>query len=494
MRSIDSTLTSALQAGTGIPYLRGTIGYTNGTVVHDDVVYRYKLTGSTLEFEMPYTGDVGGDQTCIWLQRGLTIAGVHHTLTTGRFRILSPHYTPDGRQVAQGALFPRQYYSAAGDDTYRNVISAFCTAFGKTAVFRDPAAAWLDYQFLPAGKSIILNDANKFANLLAQKYLIFFCDNGDEEVLFYSCAGSLNIAPDLVLSPVNDFTRDRSQRTSRCLIWRDENEAVHTAGSVTDPLHNLGFLPSTASAPARHSAPNLFEARLRPDLRVVDGDVVQVEAFGGASNGFALVTEEFNVGAKHASPKWETIIASNEVFGNTEGGALPSTIERVSNYTPLNTGSFNRFLSSSDNNLQAAMDTIDDQALASYSAFWGCNGLLGTVGAGATMYMAPFADGLFPSGNIRAPFCRAGTAKNMSIRIETAQPASGTLVITLVVAGAATAVVITIPAGSVAGVYSDTTHTAAVAATQGIAFQIKNNAASGSAQINGLSIEIAGLS
>ena len=48
------------------------------------------------------------------------------------------------------------------------------------------------------------------------------------------------------------------------------------------------------------------------------------------------------------------------MFDNTAGGALPSTIERVSNYTPLNTSNFNHVLSAADNNLQAAMDTIDE--------------------------------------------------------------------------------------------------------------------------------------
>lgn len=53
-------------------------------------------------------------------------------------------------------------------------------------------------------------------------------------------------------------------------------------------------------------------------------------------------------------------LEANPVFHNTEAGALPSTIERVSNYTPLSTGTFDGILSASDNNLQAAMDTIDE--------------------------------------------------------------------------------------------------------------------------------------
>jgi hypothetical protein len=49
-------------------------------------------------------------------------------------------------------------------------------------------------------------------------------------------------------------------------------------------------------------------------------------------------------------------------FANTEGGALPSTIEAAAPYTPLHTGSFDGVLSPADNNLQAAMETLDDHA------------------------------------------------------------------------------------------------------------------------------------
>jgi hypothetical protein len=90
---------------------------------------------------------------------------------------------------------------------------------------------------------------------------------------------------------------------------------------------------------------------------------------------YALVTEEYRAGERQANtahsrsagsgspPTWFTLIAANPIFENTEGGALPSTIERVSNYTPLNTSMFDGNLSPSDNNLQAAMDTIDNLVL-----------------------------------------------------------------------------------------------------------------------------------
>ncbi len=361
MRTIDAMLTAALAAGTGKPVIYGVIGYANGAVLAGTYLVSYKLTGDSLEFEIAYNADIGGDQECIWLERGLTIVGVNHTAITGRFYIHSQRYLPNGHQIVKGGLFPKQYYAAAGYDTYQNVITAFCAHFGKTAVFRDPAAAWLAYKFFPAGKSIILNDANYMRALLQQKYLIFYCDNGNEEVLFYSCAGSLNVATDVTITAVNDFYKEQNNLKNRLLMWRDEAGTVHSSGAATDPIHNLGYLESTAAAPARKSPGLIMEARMRPDLRILDGDVVQLTALGSNSKMFALVTEQYIApDHSHKEPRWETIVASNTVYDNTAGGALPSTIERVSNYTPLNTSYFTNVLSGSDNNLQAAMDTLDD--------------------------------------------------------------------------------------------------------------------------------------
>jgi hypothetical protein len=55
-------------------------------------------------------------------------------------------------------------------------------------------------------------------------------------------------------------------------------------------------------------------------------------------------------------------ITDTQWLTNTEGGALPSTIEAAAPYTPLNTSKFANVLSEQDNNIQAAMETLDDHA------------------------------------------------------------------------------------------------------------------------------------
>ena len=83
----------------------------------------------------------------------------------------------------------------------------------------------------------------------------------------------------------------------------------------------------------------------------------------------------------------------------------------------------------------------------------------------------------------------ACTAKNLTVTTGTTQNAGGTLVVTLRqnAASPASGPTVTVSAGATAGVYQDTTHTVALAATDLIDFQVVNNYSGGvSAIINGI--------
>lgn len=124
-----------------------------------------------------------------------------------------------------------------------------------------------------------------------------------------------------------------------------------------------------------------------------------------------------------------------------------------------------------------------------YVVVWGTHGLGGTVPAGATNYLAPMVGGV-QTALTYMMLTVAGTLKNMYVRILSAQPADGSLVFTLVVAGVASQIVITIPAGSAAGSYFDTTHTAVQSVNVQIRCQVVNNSASASAQIGPWSVQL----
>lgn len=70
------------------------------------------------------------------------------------------------------------------------------------------------------------------------------------------------------------------------------------------------------------------------------------------------------------------------------------------------------------------------------------------------------------------------TANNLFVRTTGTQPASGTMVFTLRVNGASTALTLTIPAGSSTGTYSDAIHTVSLTAGDLIDWQVVNNATS----------------
>jgi hypothetical protein len=369
MRTVDAALTAALSAGNPIPYLKAYIGYTNGTVKNSHTnVYKYILTGTSLEFWIPYDSNFVSDQESIWLERGVTVAGTTYSITTGRFFIAEEEYLPGGFARYKGFIFPHKYYSAAGDLTYEQVIDAFSSNWSKTAVYKDDTEAWLAYQFLPDGQVIITNSAMRFLNHLQQKRLIQCCDNGSEEVRFYSA--------DVLGSSVATFTlKDEfalftTKTRRRQYVWRDEAQTVNYDGTATDPLHNLGYLESTDSPPARNTQTFQARAILRPDLRIQDGDVVTLSFDGGTKTAtiFAQVTEVYDAqNPKAGLPAWHMILEANPIYHATEGGAMPSTIERVSNYTPLNTSTFDDLLDAQDNNLQAAMETIDEHHPGGYT-------------------------------------------------------------------------------------------------------------------------------
>ena len=82
----------------------------------------------------------------------------------------------------------------------------------------------------------------------------------------------------------------------------------------------------------------------------------------------------------------------------------------------------------------------------------------------------------------------AGTFKNFFLRLNTSQPASGSLVVSLYVNSAVTSISITIPAGSASGVYSDTSNSASVVNGDLVCYEVINNATGSSGTIQTISI------
>ncbi len=184
-------------------------------------------------------------RTMVCLTRGIISAGVVHSITTSDFYIVSS--TWDGHfQTLSAHLIPQVGYISGANNIWSSVISTFCSNFGKTAVFMNPSAAWLNWQFLPSGKPLDLNDAQSMFALLRQKYFVFATDNGNNQILFFSpvdciTAAAAGASP---LYSINGwhFSFDRNVEEKRQYTWTDEYGARH----LTAPTFNQIVQPDTA--------------------------------------------------------------------------------------------------------------------------------------------------------------------------------------------------------------------------------------------------------
>lgn len=484
MRSIPAALQTALASGSPQPYLRGSIGYRSGATAWSGSVLAYRLGGTRLGMHIPYDGDMASDLDAMWLERGISNGGVTSTITTSRFYITRHRYLPDRTQWIEGELFPARYYSASGYASYSSVINAFCSAFGFSAAFKDAGEAWLGYAFMPAGSTLRLADARRISALLQQKRLVRFFDDGGDAVKFYSADAWPGTEVTLTIADVELVSTTTQPRQ---YLWRDEAGAYHQSGSATSPVHNLGYLESTASPPARTWPLGQFRAVIRPDLRLQDGDRVRIirAGDGSALTGFAQVTEEYDPAG--AAPHWRMLLESNPVFTESEGGLLPEGVTAAGNYLPVNTASFAGVLSFNDTNLQQALVTLDGHThTAPVLIGWGLQGI--TVPGAGTRYLTPFNNTLASTAYaFRVPF--ACTARNLVLATAGASPAGGTLTATLIVNGSASALGVVVPASSAAGAWSDSAHAVTLAAGDLVYLSLVNTSASASAVLRSVSMD-----
>jgi hypothetical protein len=113
-----------------------------------------------------------------------------------------------------------------------------------------------------------------------------------------------------------------------------------------------------------------------------------------------------------------------------------------------------------------------------------------SVPASTTYHGCPFKIGADATTN-SFPWSEPGDLTDMTLRIGSAQPGTGSLVCTLYVNNVASALVITIAAGSAGPAnYSDTTHTVTIATSDILRWVIQNNATSGSATLTAVSMKL----
>jgi len=119
------------------------------------------------------------------------------------------------------------------------------------------------------------------------------------------------------------------------------------------------------------------------------------------------------------------------------------------------------------------------------------NALGNTIPASTTHYACPFVAGATTTTERAMVLLRAGTIKNLYIRLTTAQPASGSLVVHVRSGSSTDIITLTIPAGSPGpATYSNTVTTSAGSPGDFLGFKLVNNATAASAAIGFMAFEI----
>lgn len=137
---------------------------------------------------------------------------------------------------------------------------------------------------------------------------------------------------------------------------------------------------------------------------------------------------------------------------------------------------------------QPATPTIDVPTLTIIG-----QGLANTsVGASLTLFTSPFSGSAFVTTEPEAQFIMpiGGVLKNFYVATSTAQPASGSMTVTLRKNGAGTALAITLAASATSGVASNTTARVTVAAGDLVSVRFLNNATDPSAQVVSFSLQL----
>lgn len=192
MRTVDQTALNALANSTGTLILRvltwaDLTAYNAAPTVPERtwLCDGFDIFSTSAKASLISDNDYTvSDFTVFIIERGVELLGVEYPIQSGIYFVSKFSETP-GRIHIEGSSYPNLKITIAGDDTYENVITAFCTAIGKTAVFKDSTEAWLGYQFLPAGKQVILNKAERFENLIKQKYTIQCYERSPKVLVFY---------------------------------------------------------------------------------------------------------------------------------------------------------------------------------------------------------------------------------------------------------------------------------------------------------------------
>lgn len=373
MRTLSAAAQAAMDSGTFEAYIRvGLCDAQPDNFVEWIQPVSFKLSDIEAEVTFPRASMTLGDGLMFALRRGVVINGTPEYTTTTTFYVYESSI--DARYITlKGHLFKPDYKTLGVNLTWQQVVEAvYLDELNPSYKIIKPTyenashAVW-SYQFYPTGRTVVFNSLKSIVSIFKQKFLVFMRHTENTfdasavktDIYFYQPTETRAVdytITDLLFSFSELFEERR-------LLWRDDANTVHiynpySGAGFLPKLHNLGYIPTSGDRPTyKFHRTSGRSSKLIPNLKYETGDYITVTTYIGNISFRAKVTEIFD---PKSSPAWHIIIEPLQWFSNTEGGAMPSTIEAATPYTPLNTSYFNSVLSESDNNIQAAMETLDD--------------------------------------------------------------------------------------------------------------------------------------
>ena len=382
MRTFSTEAQAAMDSGIFEAYIRVGVVDTDPNNFKEWIEpIQYKLTDTELEVVFPIegAGTYASDSPYIALRRGVYINGIPETTTTTSFFVTS--IIKDERFFYyKASILPDHYKNLGADLTYSEVIeNIYLDELNPTVkiiepTYEVPAHAVWGYLFYPSGRNIIFNSLRSLSTILRQKFLIFLRHtentySSKTDIFFYQPTETR--AVDYEITDLLYKLPTGGRQINKRLLWRDDSASVtiYDPGSGSGekyPIHNLGYIPTAGTRPTYKSSPPIGgkSSKLSPNLKYETGDYVTINNHTGSFSYRIKVTEIFDANAPMA---WYVIVEPIVWFDNTEGGALPSTIEASAPFTPLNTSTFNNNLDSSVNNLQALAEAVDNLEISGYT-------------------------------------------------------------------------------------------------------------------------------
>jgi hypothetical protein len=267
------------------------------------------------------------------------------------------------------------------------------------------------------------------------------------------------------------------------LEFPDKPTGSYTIATTADIPTVSGFVPYTGATADVNLGTFHLDAGKGTFTHNGSTDTLTANHTSGSGIGLLITKGGANEGLKVNKTSGSGNAAT--IIGTLEATTLVKTGGTSSQFLMAD-GSTNTAVVASTRNITINGTTQDLSADRTFSAVM-LTGMptVANIGvSGAVRYFAFSALATSVSENSRRIImCNKITVKNFYIYTSTAQPATGSHVLTILKNGVATGIVVTIPSGSAAGVFSDTTNSESFAQGDAITIQAVNNATTNSGTI-----------